>query len=309
MNTWLPVLLTAQALVAATPLVLAGLGELVAERTGVLNIGIEGLVLAGCLAGFATAAATGNPWLALLAAVAVGALLALGFGLLTIYARCDQIVAGLALNLVVFGATGTAWTLMQDHGLTTMAEGVGFTRGWCAGWGRDLPLIGPLVFNQYGLTVVVAGLAVMTAWILARTRLGLVLRALGDEPDACAAAGIPVRRWRLLAVVGAGAAAGAAGAFLATMRTNSFVPMMSGGLGFIVLALVMFGRWRVGWMVAGCLLFGLVDALQQHLQAQAGANRIPFQLWQVMPYATALVVLGLVRRGTAGPLMLTKPWG
>ncbi len=308
MNDWLVVILLAQALVAATPLVLAGLGELVAERSGVLNIGIEGLVLAGCLAGFATAAATGHPWLAFAAAIGTGSLLALAFGLMTVYARCDQIVSGLALNLVIIGGTGTAWSVMQTHGLTTMVPGSGFDRDWCGGWGVDLPLIGPLLFRQYGLTVVVAILALVTAWILARTRLGLIIRALGDEPDACAAAGVPVRRWRLLAVVGAGAAAGAAGAFLAIMRTNSFVPMMSGGLGFIVLALVMFGRWRVGWMISGCVLFGLADATQQHLQSQAGANRLPYQVWQVIPYATALIVLALMRRGRAGPRALGQPW-
>ncbi len=308
MNDALLIVLIAQALVAATPLLLAGLGELVAERSGVLNIGIEGLILAGCLAGFATGAATGQPWLALAAGMAVGGCLAVLYGLMTVYAGCDQIVSGLALNLIVIGGTGTAWSVMQQHDLTTMPAGSGFARSWSGGWGVDLPLVGPWLFNQYGITLVAIAVAVATTWILARTRLGLIVRALGDAPDACAAAGVPVRRWRLLAVVAAGLSAGAAGAFLSTMRTNSFVPMMSGGLGFVVLALVMFGRWRVGWMAAGCLMFGLADALQQHLQSQPGANRVPYQIWQVIPYATALAVLALLRRGRAGPRALAQPW-
>ncbi len=307
MNDLLTVQLLAQAITAATPLLLAGLGELVAERTGVLNIGIEGLVLAGCLTGFAVAALTGNPWLALLSAMAAGGILATAFGLLTIYARTDQIVTGLALNLVVVGGSGVAWSLLQTRELTTIAESAGFSRGW-AGIGDGWPLIGPLLFNQYGITIVVILLALITAWVLGRTRLGLILGSLGESPDACAAAGIAVRRWRLLAVIGAGIAAGTAGAFLAIMRTHSFVPLMSGGLGFVVLALVMFGRWKVAWLAAGCLLFGLMDAIQQHGQSQPGGNRVPYQLWQMLPYATALIVLALVRRGTAGPAALTRPW-
>ncbi len=289
----LALVIAGQMLVAATPLLVAGLGELVAERTGVLNIGIEGLMLTGCIAGFATAAATGSGWLgvgaAIVAAMAVGAL----FAVLAINARTDQIVAGMAVNLAAFGLSGTVWQILQERSLTDLPAGAGFGRG---------------LFGQYPLTWIALCAAFALALVFARTRLGLMILALGEDPAAAAAAGIPVRRARWLAILFAAGCAGAAGAFLSLMRTHAFVPHMTGGQGFVVLALVMFGRWRVGWMVAGCLLFGLADSVQQQMQSLDGARRIPYQAFLMLPYIVALIALGVASRSAPGPSALGRPW-
>ncbi len=294
---------------AATPLLLAGLGELLAERAGVLNIGIEGLMLTGCIAGFSVAAISGSPWLGLLAAMCAAMLLGAGFAALTINARTDQIVAGMAVNLFAFGASGAAWRVMQQQGLTELPDSAGFARGWT---GSDtlatLPLLGPLLFNHYGLTAATLLLAVGLWWGLRRTRFGVVLTALGEAPDAAAAAGESVRRWRWLMVLVAAACAGAAGAYLSIMRTHAFVPQMTGGTGFVVLALVMFGRWRVWWLVGGCLLFGFADSVQQSVQSLPQARQIPYQVFQMLPYLVALAALAALSRSAPGPAALGRPW-
>lgn len=307
MNEWLAVVIGAQAVLVATPLLLAGLGELYAERCGVLNLGIEGMMLTGCIAAFAVTAVTGNPWLGLGAAMAAAIVLGAVFAVLAITAKADQIVAGMAVNLLAFGATGTVWQLLQQRGLDQL--NVGFERGWTeVTWLEQLPLIGPWLFGQYGLTPVVIGVALALAWVLARTRLGLAVTALGEEPAAAAAAGISVRRWRWYAVLMAAACAGAAGAFLSIMRTHAFVPHMTGGMGFVVLALVMFGRWRVGWLAGGCLLFGVAEAVQQQAQSLPAARAVPYQLFQMLPYVVALAALALLSRSRPGPAALGRPW-
>lgn len=318
-NEWLVVTLAAQALTSSTPLVLAGCGELVAERAGVLNIGIEGMMLTGCISAFAVTAMTGNGWLGLAAgmmsAMAMGAV----FAVMAINARTDQIVAGMAINLLAVGASGVVWRYVQEHRLTDLPPMAGFERPWLDVAGLvdlplvnlplvNLPLVGPLVFNQYGLSVATVGLLVVVWWLFRATRLGVVIDALGQAPEAAVAAGEPLRQWRWAAVLFAAGCAGAAGAFLSIMRTHAFVPEMTGGKGFVVLALVMFGRWRVGWMAAGCLLFGLTDSVQQHLQSLPGSRAWPFQVFQVLPYVVAIAALACLSRSAPGPAALGKPW-
>ena len=308
-NEWLVVTLAAQALTSSTPLVLAGCGELVAERAGVLNIGIEGMMLTGCISAFAVTAMTGNGWLGLAAgmmsAMAMGAV----FAVMAINARTDQIVAGMAINLLAVGASGVVWRYLQEHRLTDLPPTAGFERPWLDFAGLvDLPLVGPLAFNQYGLSLATVGLLVVVWWLFRATRLGVVIDALGQAPEAAVAAGEPLRRWRWGAVLFAAGCAGAAGAFLSIMRTHAFVPEMTGGKGFVVLALVMFGRWRVGWMAAGCLLFGITDSVQQHLQSLPGSRAWPFQIFQVLPYVVAIAALACLSRSAPGPAALGKPW-
>ncbi len=311
-NDLLAVVVIAQTLTAATPLLLAGCGELVAERGGVLNIGIEGLMLTGCIAAFAVTASTGNSWLGLLVAMGAAMVLGAGFALMAITARADQIVAGMALNLVAVGVSGTVWRALQSHGVTELPATAGFSRGWFgwSGWSSfsDLPVIGPLFFDLYGLSIATAGLLLLTWWVLRRTRIGIVIQAIGELPDAAAAAGESVHRWRWGVVLFAAACAGAAGAFLSIMRTHAFVPEMTGGKGFVVLALVMFGRWRISWLIAGCLLFGLADSVQQQLQSLPGSRALPYQFFQMLPYVVALVALAGLSRSAPGPAALGKPW-
>lgn len=285
-----------QTLTGAIPLAIAGSGELLAQRAGVINVGIEGLMLTGCIAGFAVAVLTGNPWLAVVVAIVAGAGLALLFAAITIYARVDQIVTGMAINLIAVGASGTMWEALQARGHYSLDPASAFER------------IGSGVFQHYGLLWVAVGLLAATAWILRRSRAGVVIAAIGDAPDAAAAHGIAVRRWRVVLVVIAGALAGLAGAFLSIMRTHGFVPEMTGGQGFLVLALVIFGRWTALGLTVGCLLFGAIDAVQQHCQAAGWTEVIPYQVFTALPYLVALSALTLRLGRSSGPLTLNQPW-
>ncbi len=315
MNDALVVVIAAQAVTAAVPLVLAGIGETLAQRAGVLNVGIEGLLLMGCVAGFTGAALSGCAWSGLAAAIVAGALLAALFAWATVVMRCDQIVAGMAINLLAVGGSGTVWLVAQGNGYAELPANAGFHRGivpWISdttqAWLRDLPLVGPLVFGQYGLAAVTLLIAGAAWWMLTRTRAGVIIQALGDAPDACAANGIAVRRWRVVLVIFAGALAGAAGAYLSIMRTHGFSPLMTGGMGFVVLALVIFGRWHIAGVVAACVGFGVIDALQSHFQSRGLNAVVPFQLFQALPFIVALLALAFMRRGTSGPQKLGVPW-
>jgi len=281
--------LAIQTVLCASPLVLAGLGELLVERCGVINLGIEGMMLSGCVAGFAVATTTGNPWLGLAAAIAAGMATAGLFALATVWARVDQIVCGMALNLLAVGGSGAAWRLLQAHNYADMPATAGFSQPLALAWVAVL-------------------MAAMTWWMLRATRAGLIVRSLGEAPSACAAAGIDIRWWRTSAVLLGGACAGAAGAYLSIMRTHSFVPEMTGGAGFLVLALVIFGRWSVPGLILGCLLFGAVEALQQELQARGMTSVIPWQALKAAPYVVALIALAIVAKGSTGPSALGRPW-
>lgn len=315
MNDALVVVIAAQAVTAAVPLILAGVGETVAQRAGVLNVGIEGLLLTGCIAGFTGAAWSGCAWIGLAAAIVAGAALAALFAWATVVMRCDQIVAGMAINLVVIGGSGTAWLVAQGNGYAELPATAGFARSAVPfvppatqAWLADLPVVGPLIFDQYALIWVVAAIAIGIWWLLRRTRIGVVVQALGDAPDACAAHGISVWRWRALLVVIAGALAGGAGAYLSIMRTHGFSPLMTGGMGFVILALVIFGRWRIGGLVAAAFGFGVIDGIQSHLQGRGLTAVVPYQVFQALPFLIALVALACMRRGTNGPRMLGHPW-
>lgn len=315
MNDWLLVLIAAQAVTAAVPLVLAGIGECLAQRAGVINVGIEGLLLSGCIAGYVGAVLSGCPWIGLLAALVAGAALAGLSAWATVMMRADQIVVGMAINLLAVGGSGTAWMLVQGHGYAELPPTAGFSRGLLLflpdatrQWLRDLPLLGPLLIDQYALALVAAVLTLGAWGMLRTTRAGVIIQALGDAPDAAAAAGISVRGWRIALVVLAGALAGAGGAYLSIMRTHGFTPLMTGGIGFVVLALVIFGRWRIGGLVAACLGFGVLDSLQSHLQSRGLTQVVPFQLFQALPFIVALAALAALKRGTTGPRMLGQPW-
>ena len=315
MNDMLVVVLMAQAVTAAVPIMLAGIGELCAQRAGVLNVGIEGLMLTGCIGGFLGAALSGHAFIGLIVAISAAAVLAALFAWVTIVMRTDQMVAGMAINLLAVGVSGTAWLIAQNHGFAELPADAGFSRSaipfidpLAQAWLRDLPLIGPLFFDQYVLVPLTLVAAVAAWWMLRSTRTGLIIHALGDAPDACAAAGIAVRRWRFAMVMIAGGMAGAAGAYLSIMRTHGFSPMMTGGNGFVVLALVIFGRWRVLGLAAACLGFGFIDALQSHLQSRGLNQVVPYQLFQALPFIVALLALALMRRGTNGPRTLGQIW-
>jgi len=311
--------LARQTITAAAPMVLAGLGELIGELAGVIDIGIEGLMLSGALAAFLTAFASGHGLAGLLGGILAGAAMAGIFGLCSIIFGADQIVVGTAINILALGATGTIWMLFQtwsqSHQLSihlTAAES--FRRLPLPGLAA-IPFLGPSVFDQYTLVYVTAAMAIGVAYLLKHTRLGLAIRAMGDAPETCTAAGLSVKTWRLTVTIFAGGCGGAAGAYLSIMQTHSFAQNMTDGIGFVVLALVIFGRWTVRGLIAGCLLFGAINSLQQTLQAARytshsavlhAMRHLPFELFQMLPYIAALLALAIFAKSRPGPKSLAK---
>jgi simple sugar transport system permease protein len=305
-----------ETLIAAAPLLFAGFGELVAERAGVINIGIEGTMLMGAIAAYAAAVVAGSAYAAIPAAIFAGILFGALFALATIWFRADQIVAGTAINILALGASTTLWRILQTFmSRTDPITGNHlhpapelFNRIAIPGLSQ-IPFLGPALFDQFAMFYCAVPLAIAVYLLLERTRFGLIIKGLGDAPDACDAAGIRVRAWRTACVLAASAAAGLAGAYLSTMRVHSFQEKMSGGKGFLVLALVIFGRWNVAGFVAATLLFSALDGLQSYLISIPGAtSKIPHQLFDMLPYAATLIALALLSRSQAGPLYLARPW-
>jgi simple sugar transport system permease protein len=290
--------LAASALALGTPLLFAALGELVSERAGVLNIGVEGLMLAGAFAGFLGCWSTGSPLVGMAAAAAAAAVLGLVLAFWIVVLDADQVVAGAALNILALGLTGVAYRAV--FGVTGAALTVPtfqpIALGGSASWLKPLQQPAP-VYLALALVPVV--------WVvLARTRLGLALRAVGEAPDAAASLGVPVAALRIGALVVAALLAGIGGGYLSLAYSNTFVEGMSAGRGFIALAIVVFGRWRPLGIVAGALLFGAASAGQFHLQAAGIA--VSYHLLLMLPYLLTLGVLAFTSGTTAAPAALGR---
>jgi len=296
--------LLAATLSSGTTLALAGLGLLVNERAGVVNLGAEGLMLVAAIAGFATAAHTGSDLLAFAAGAGSGALMAALFGLLVLWMHTNQYATGLALSLFGGGFSafvGMAWTQQK------LGERPQFHVPWLA----DLPFIGPALFRQHPLVYVAIALAIGLAWFLDRSRAGLVLRAIGESPESAHALGYAVRPLRLLAVTVGGALCGLAGAYVSVVYTPLWVEGMIAGRGWIALALTTFATWRPGRVLLGAYLFGGVTMLQFHLQSEG--VQVPPQLLTMLPYLATIAVLVLMSRNPAWiranmPASLGKPF-
>lgn len=279
--------LVAATLAAGTPLLLAAIGIVVSEKGGVVNLGIEGIMLVAAAAGFGAAHASGVAMVGFVAGAAAGVLLALLFAMLTVGLLTNQYATGLALAL--FGAGLSAFLGQSLQGESLAARGADGIPGL-----REIPLIGPALFSQHWLVYVTLLLVAAVAWFLNRSRGGLVLRAVGESPEAAHALGIPVRRVRTLAIAFGGACAGLAGAFLSVIYTPLWSEGMVAGRGWIALALVVFATWRPGRVLLGAFLFGGVTMLQFHLQG-LGVN-VPSQLLAMTPYLATIVVLALISR-------------
>jgi ABC-type uncharacterized transport system permease subunit len=290
------------ALRLAAPLLLAALGELLVERAGVLNIGVEGMMLTGAFAAFVAAVAAGSP----LAGVVVGALAACALGALFAYfavVRCiDQIVVGTAINLLALGATGLGVRALYPGGAPTAPTLGDLALPVVA----RLPVIGRALFAQSPFVYggVLAALAI--ALFLRRTRLGLRLRAVGDAARAADAEGVNVTMLRVCAVLAGAFMAGIAGANLSLAQSNSFTEGMTAGRGFIALAVVIFGGWRPSGVVFAAIFFGAASALQFRLQA--GGSPVPYPVFLMFPYLVTLVVLAFATQRTQGPQDLGRPY-
>jgi len=287
----------------AVPLLLAALGELLAERAGIINIGLEGLVLAGAFAGMAVTYATTSPVCGLLAAWGSGLALALLFAYVVIVHRANQIVVGTALNLLAVGITGVAYR--AAFGVTGATLTVGGFAAVPLPALSSLPLLGPAVFSQTVLGYF-AFLLVPLVWFgLYHTLAGLQLRMVGENPTAAAAQGVAVQRTQLLALLGCGVLAATAGAYLAIAYAHTFIEGMSAGRGFIALAIVVFGRWSPWGIVGAALVFGLATALQFHVQALG--LPIPYQFPLMLPYLLTLLILAGNAGAAKAPAALGAP--
>ena len=275
-------------LAAATPLIFAGLGELVAERTGVINLGVEGMMLVGAIAGFAAAAETGYGAAAGLPAGAVaGALTALIFAFFALSLAANQVACGLALTIFGVGLSafiGQSYISYSLPGLKPIAIPLL----------SDIPLLGPVLFKQDAVVYLSIVAYAGVAWTLSKTRLGLLLKAVGESPEAAHAIGYPVILIRFGAVAFGGAMAGIAGAYLSTVYTPLWVQNMSAGRGWIAVALVVFATWKPTRLLLGAYLFGFVTLLQFH--AQGLGIMLPVQFLAALPYVATIVVLVIISR-------------
>jgi general nucleoside transport system permease protein len=271
------------AILAATPVLIAATGELLEERVGVYNIGIEGTMLFGALVGLIATNATGNLILGLLAAIAVGALISLIFGVGVIYLQADMVVAGLAMTFLGIGFTGVFGVdFIRDPAEATIPQ-------WNIPLLHDIPYLGDAFFDHLSLTYI-AFLMPFGAWfLLFRTRHGLNMRAIGENPAAADVSGINVNGWRMFYVAVGGAFAGLGGAFLSLGTIETWLSGMTAGLGWIALAIVIFANWQPIRLIAGALLFGGLGTLGN--VAQALGWNVPSEVFSALPYLGTILVL------------------
>ncbi len=286
----------------ATPLMLAALGECITERSGVINIGLEGAIICGAFAATVAAGSVGVLG-GFAAGAAAGVAVALLFALFTVYLRADQIITGTAVTLLSLGLTGLLYKTLYG------ATGVGLTlptAGERAVPGLStIPVIGRALFAQPLITYALYLMVPALAWWFARTHSGLALRAVGESPDAALAAGVRPRRVQAWAVLAGGAFAGVAGATLVLVQSGTFVEGMSAGKGFIAIAIVVLGRWTPFGVAGAALLFGGASALQYLFQS-LGFREVPYQLFLALPYLLTLVVLARASARARAPAALAR---
>ncbi len=288
----------------ATPILLTALGEMVAERSGVYNMGLEGTMLMGAFVGWLATYESGSATIGLSAAMLAGAVMSLLFAFMVITLQIEQIVTGLALNLL--GAGISTYWLRSAFTDMTMVPGIAILKTVPVPMLSDIPILGPILFDQQLLTYA-AFLATFALWyFLFRTRLGLEIRCIGENPKALDIKGHGVHIRQYGAVVFGGLMAGLGGAFLTIGATAHFIPNMVNGRGWLALVIVIAGAWSPGRILVASLAFSFLDALQ--LQIQGVGIRIPYQLLLAMPYAVAIVALMAGRRTARAPAMLGVPY-
>ncbi|MCC6378161.1 MAG: ABC transporter permease [Burkholderiales bacterium] len=291
-------------LAAGTPLVFAALGELVTEKAGVLNLGVEGMMLVGAVVAFIVASTSGSPWLGVAAGMAAGAVVSMIFAVVALSLMANQVATGLALSLFGIGLSafvGLDFVSVVIEGIKPLA-----IRGL-----SDLPVVGQLLFGHNPLVYLSFVLFAAVQAFLYRSRAGLVLRAVGESPQSAHAIGYPVIAIRYAAVFFGGACSGLAGAYLSVAYTPLWVEGMVAGRGWIALALVVFATWKPWRVLAGAYLFGGVTLAQ--FQAQASGSAIPAQYLSMLPYLATIVVLAVISRDTVtirlnAPASLGKPF-
>lgn len=285
------------------PVATAAIGEMITERAGVLNLGLEGTMICGAFAGFTTAVETGSLWMGLIGGFVAGALVGLGFALLVVGLRVDQVVAGLTVTLL--GLAFTSFLNTEIYGSLPIKPRSPDPAVWSIPLVRDIPLIGEPLFEQNQVAYVGAGLVVIIAVWLRRSYYGIVLDAAGESPSSADAAGHSVNRVRIIATTFGAGLAGLGGAFLVVGQLGFFNSNITAGRGWVALALVIFGRWKPGLIVVGAIFFGTLDALQFRFQGLDSA--IPFEFFIALPYVVTLAALAMASK-VHGPSALGTPF-
>lgn len=289
----------------ATPLLFGTLGELICERAGVLNLGIEGIMAAGCMGGWCWVYLGGSLWGAVVFAAAVGAALGLVHALFTVHLGLSQHVTGLGITMLASALSSFAFRMLLPKA-TTPPKIVPFAAMDIPGL-STVPLLGPVLFGQTPLTLLALAALGVTAWVLYRTPAGLALRMAGENPMAVESQGLSVHAIRTVAVMAGSALMAVGGAFLTLAAFDAYYIGMVNGRGWICIALVVFASWRPGKALLGALLFAAFDAVQMRVQQQSGLA-VPYQVYLMMPYVFSIVALVVMSRRAAYPAALLVPF-
>jgi general nucleoside transport system permease protein len=295
----------AAALRIATPLIFGVLGALICERSGVLNLGIEGIFVAGAMVGWLTVYTGGDLWLGVLMAMLAGAVFGFLHAILTVILGLSQHVSGLGITLLATGVCYFTYRTALPE-VSTPPRIIPF-QPLDIPILSDLPIIGPILFQQTALTMLALAFVAVIAFVLYRTPLGLAIRAVGDNPASVEAQGLSVQGLRIGAVVAGSAVMALGGAFLTMSAFDAFFFGMVNGRGWICIALVVFASWHPGKALLGALLFGAFDAFQIRLQTEVGAF-VPSQVFLMIPYLLSIIALVLVARRADYPRALLVPW-
>lgn len=276
---------TLTVITASTPLLLAASGELITEKSGVLNLGVEGMMLVGAIAGFAVTASSGSAILGIVAAVIAGVLMSLIFAFLTLTLMANQVATGLALTIFGIGFSALVGSKFVGFAIEPLP-------GLSIPGISAIPIIGPILFGQDFLVYLSIAVVIGVGWFLAKSRAGLVLKAVGDSHHSAHAIGYSVIKIRYLATMFGGAMAGLGGAYLSLSYTPMWAENMTAGRGWIALALVVFATWRPGRLLAGAYMFGLISVMQLH--AQGAGIHVPSQFMSMLPYLATIIVLVII---------------
>ena len=288
----------------AIPLLFIALGELHSERAGMVNIGLEGLAAIGSLVGFLICFITGSTWLGILCGALVGVAVNMIYAFATIQLCANHTVYGMAMNIFAPALASFIYRVYfgkgSDLSQITLMKGIGIPVL------KDIPFIGPLLFNQTPMVYLAILLVIFTSVFFSKMRSGLNYRAVGENPKAAATLGINVIGTKYLSCVLCGALAGIGGAYLTTCYSNTYTEGNIAGRGFIALAAVIFGRWSAGGILIACLFFGFCDALQ--IRLQVASIGIPYQFFQMIPYIATVLALSLIGGKKLGPKAAGKPY-
>jgi len=289
-----------------TPLLFGALGELVTERAAIMNLGLEGAMLNGAFAGFLVAHTTGSLWLGVGAAVVAGGVTGLLMAFLTSTLKLDQVISGLAINLLASGTTFYLYRVVFENVGSANLPNVATFPPVSIPLLSQIPVLGEVLFQQRALTYIGLATVPVIWFFLYRTKHGLEIRLIGENPRAADMRGVSVAWRQYSAVVFGTMMAGVGGAFLTLASAGLFLPNISGGRGYIAFALVIFGRWSPWWILSGAMFFGLIEALQ--LQLQAVGVDLPYQLLNALPYVLTIAALVTVRGRTRMPRALGIPY-